>query len=139
MPLLIAATCSFAAEIPCVATVVKDPGWEHYAVKIDLMDYSTKKLIAKLDLNAAKPAEKVASINTVSQSFNCKQHPMIYFTVQYTPVMWQENKGKIYQSSNIWDTYQQLQKIKPGTDKIEIKIHFPDDFQGVPELIEGIH
>ena len=139
--LLIVTTSIFSAPTECIATATKDSGWANYDVSIDLMDYSTKKLISNLDLKAGNPKQNIAPVFTTSQTFDCEQHLMIYFKAEYTPVMWEANKGKTYHSSNIWDLTKQLQQlqIQSGATKLEIKINFPQDFVGVPTLIEGIH
>lgn len=121
-------------QVECWVIINKAPAWSKENVVVNVLDYSTKEVIQTLNLPGS--TKNKSSINSDSQTFDCNQHTLIQMQASYTPRIWSTDVGKTYLSKNTYNLYQQLINARLAKiNKLEITLKFPDDFIGVPEMV----
>lgn len=121
-------------QFQCLINLTKAPNWNQENVVVNIVDFGTKKVIQTINLTAETKTSP--SVNSVIEPFDCNSHPIILLQASYTPSIWSTDVGKVYNSKDAYDlTTQILTAEKKGIEKIEVTLNFPNDFQGVPSLV----
>lgn len=122
--------CLFALGLVCTApswsfncylTLAKDNCWQKYNVTVQVVDTATGKEVTHLTVPAGKAWER--------QEFTCDKAEKLMYYAQFTPVIWESEKGKIYSAK----TYLSLPaEIKSGAKAWNIPVCYSADFAQVP-------
>ena len=106
--LLVSACFAMQAQaFPCFLTMVKDSCWSDYNVTIAAMDATTGKQITSVLIPQGKS----------------------WTRVQFTPVFWENDKGKSYAGQRQWTL---PEAIKEGDTAWNITMCYPAQFSQVP-------
>lgn len=105
----------------CYYTLAKDSCWTNYNVSVEVQDASTLKSLLTLDVPAGKQWGR--------GSFECNPMQSLVYIAQFSPVFWQNDKGKTYSALRNWVL---PQKINPGELAWTIPVCYPADFSQVP-------
>ncbi len=109
-----------AYAFPCYFTLVKDNCWTDYNVTVDIVDTSNKKVVASLNMPKGKSWDR--------KEIACQPMQTFMLQAQYTPVIWQQDAGKIYYGKRYWSF---PEEIKPGESAWNMVICYADHFQGL--------
>ena len=119
----------------CYIIITKNPKWSNYDVHITLHDFLTQTPIMNFTLPRVNPLHPNSTLNTVSATFDCTRYQQIQLFASFSPAIWQNQKDTLFPSKDVWNIAQQVQSLKPGQNQVELAIRFPEDFSGIPELI----
>jgi len=108
-------------SIPCQILAAKNTCWNKYTVNISYQDAISQKEFQKFSIAKDK------SHTTVK--FNCIKNAGRMFVSNFTPEIWQGDVHRRFHSKKVW---QVPNTVPDDKDFYEIRICFPDDFQGVP-------
>lgn len=106
---------------PCFVTMVKDSCWGNYNVTVSVSNVKTGKLITSVII----PQDQFWA----RQSFSCEPGDAMSFSAVFTPVFWENDKGKTYPGQRTW---QLPQEIKKGDTAWNINVCYPAEFAEVP-------
>lgn len=84
--------------------------------------------------------QKSQSINNVEKPFDCLKHRSLQFTATFSPEIWKNTEKDVYPSIKFWDVSKQVLEAQANgkaKKEIIINVKFPDDFNGVPELLNN--
>lgn len=113
---------SISFAFPCFITVAKDSCWIEYNVTVSVLDVSNdrKKMVDIIIPQGSIWARKKTE---------CEPKQLLQFEAQFTPVFWQEDRGKKYTSIR----YKTLPaNIGPQETAWNINVCYPRDFSQVP-------
>lgn len=105
----------------CYFTLVKDNCWLKYNVNVRVIDASTEKEVLSVSVPAGQAWAR--------ETFACSPKQSLTYLASFTPVIWESEKGKVYNSVTNWilpDT------IKPGDKAWTISVCYPKSFVQVP-------
>jgi hypothetical protein len=105
----------------CYYTLVKDSCWTKYNVSVDVINALTEKKI----LTVAAPAGK----SWVRDTFDCAPAESLIYIAQFSPLFWQNDKGKTYRGVRNWFLPREINK---GDTAWTISVCYPADFAQVP-------
>lgn len=105
----------------CFYTLIKDSCWTNYDVSVDVIDASNLNKLFTVSVPKGKNWERVKFSCTAAQSLIYKAH--------YSPVFWENEKGKTYHSLRNWTL---PGKINPGDLAWTIPVCYPKEFAQVP-------
>ena len=110
-----------AHAFPCFITVAKDSCWTNYDVTVRVIDAHTNQQFGQIILPKGK---SVAVL-----SFQCDPSQVFMLNAQFSPIIWQNDAGKMYSSQS----YLTLPSaVKPGEVGWNFSTCYPSDFAGVP-------
>lgn len=122
-----------AAAVPCVVTATKSHDWDNYNVSIAMTTIAQDKngvIITTLEL--PKATTNTPSVNSVTKSFDCKQHQQFRFRAKYEPAIWKNKEGQAidneFHSIQVWDIGAQVNSMQSQTGTLVININYPQDF-----------
>lgn len=110
-----------AESFPCFFTVVKDSCWTKYDVVVNLMVASTAKTLTTVNV--------VDGQTWGRQAFTCQPGDIYSFNASFTPVFWQSDKNKIYNSLT---HYRLPASVPEGDTAWSVTLCYPRDFSEVP-------
>ena len=110
-----------AQAFPCFLTMVKDSCWTDYNVTIVAADATTGKQITSVLIPQGQSWTRV--------QFNCQPKDSIEFVATFTPVFWENDKGKSYAGQRQWTL---PEAIKAGDTAWNIPMCYPTQFSQVP-------
>ena len=109
----------------CYITLMKSSCWDKHNVVINVKDnLSGKKVVKELKFNAGDPL-------WLRTTFKCHAKQGLIFSAQFTPVIWENDKGKTYYTKRIWFLPKTVQK---GVQFWNIPVCYPTNFAEVPTL-----
>lgn len=110
-----------AYAVECYVTLIKAPCYQDYDVHFTLSDSVTKKAILELDLPKSQFWTR--------KSFQCTPGQVVGISSSISPVIWEEDAGKIYEGTH----FTKFPDIEPPTGTIwAIDVCFPVQFSKVP-------
>lgn len=107
--------------ITCYYTLVKDNCWIKYNVTVDVMDAATAKVLTTVTVPAGKLWTR--------QTFSCSIAQKLMYHAQFSPPIWESEKGKSYPAHDYWSL---PDKINPGDSAWNVSVCYPTDFAQVP-------
>ncbi|KTD60646.1 periplasmic protein [Legionella sainthelensi] len=107
--------------ITCYFTLAKDNCWNNYTVTVDVMDAATAKVLT----TAVIPPGK----SWVRQIFPCTPKEKLIYRAQFSPVIWEREKGQIYYAKNYWSL---PNDINSGDSAWNVSVCYPSDFSQIP-------
>ena len=110
-----------AATLPCQLVVIKNTCWKDYDVSINLIDFKTHQTHQIVELKKGD--------NYAKQTFKCVPLATYSATATFSPAIWEQDKGKAYESSQVWNAPPALAE---GTQAWAISMCFSNDFADVP-------
>lgn len=120
--------------LQCLMTVTKKAAWSQESVEVKIVDFSTKQILETIVLAAA--TKTAPSVNSLTQAYNCIEHPIVQLEASYTPSIWSTDIGKIYSGKNIYNLTKQIFTAQAkNIKKLEIMANFPGDFLSVPMVV----
>ncbi|KTD67590.1 periplasmic protein [Legionella santicrucis] len=119
-------TLSFISSSPlwaftCYYTLVKDNCWTKYNVTVEVIDAATEKVL----LTPTVPAGK----SWVRETFTCSAAESLMFRARFSPVFWESDKDKTYNSKRFWPM---PSAINPGDSAWNVSVCYSSDFAQVP-------
>lgn len=106
---------------PCFLTMVKDNCWTNYDVTVAVTNAATGKLITTIVVPKGQ--------SWTRQSFACQPADTLSLSAMFTPVFWENDKGKTYPAQHNW-TFPQA--IAPGDTAWNINVCYSAEFSEVP-------
>ncbi|MFT4058123.1 MAG: hypothetical protein QM652_01090 [Legionella sp.] len=108
--------------ITCYYTLAKDNCWLKYNVSVDVMDAVSAKVLTTVTIPAGQAWSRV--------TFPCETNGQkLLYHAQFSPLIWESEKGKIYVSKNYWSL---PNGVKPGDSAWNVSVCYPSDFSEVP-------
>jgi hypothetical protein len=107
--------------ITCYYTLVKSNCWSKYEVTVEVVEASTAKVLTTVTVPAGK--------SWVRQPFSCTPGEKLMYHAQFSPPIWESEKGKSYDALNYWSL---PEKINPGDSAWNVSVCYPSDFSQVP-------
>ena len=121
LSLLSVFACSVAWSFNCHFTFVKASCWKKYTVSVNVVDVQSAKVLTTVTI----PADK----EWVRQEFDCNPSQQLMYYAQFSPIIWETDKGKRYLAIN----YLSLPRaIKPSEKAWVVSSCFPHDYANVP-------
>lgn len=123
---LLITTLSFLFTTPlwsftCYFTLAKDNCWTKYSVSVDVIDANTAQVLKTIVVPAGQ--------SWTRDSFICKPGQKLKYHTQFTPVIWESDKGKIYPAKDYWSL---PAAIAAGSTAWELSVCYPSDFSELP-------
>lgn len=115
-----------AQAFPCFITLVKDSCWTKYEVDVNVINSTSGDLISTV---SAAEGDSWAR-----EQFNCQPGENLSLKASFSPVFWEQDKGKVYAALHDWTLPATIQK---GETAWNIMICFPAQFAEVPMPPEG--
>jgi hypothetical protein len=113
--------CSAVWSFSCHFTLVKASCWKKYTVTVDVVDVQSAKVLTTVTLPAGK--------EWVRQEFHCQPSQQLRYYAQFSPIIWDNDKGKKYSTLN----YLSLPAAIKSSEKAwVISSCFPFDYANVP-------
>lgn len=120
--MLLGACVSFQIQaFPCFLTMVKDNCWANYNLTVVVTNAATGKLITTVIVPQGQ--------SWTRQQFTCQPADTLSLSATFTPVFWENDKGKIYAAQHNW-TFPQT--IAAGDTAWNINVCYPLEFAEVP-------
>lgn len=120
-------------KVKCNIIMTRTDAWSGHSVTVQMINYDDRHVITTFELPATKGTQK--SINTVIKSFDCQKYQQLQFIAEFSPVVWKANRDKKYLSHHVYNIAATIARITSKNTKLTLKITFPNDFIGIPELI----
>lgn len=112
-------------SLPCVITVVKSRCWSDYDVSVDILDSTYSTSLSKV--NIAK------GVGWQRTTFDCKPSQVLSANATFTPAIWKNQQGVVYQSVRFW----KLPEQAPVAGSIwTINMCYPMHFKNVPAPVD---
>jgi hypothetical protein len=105
----------------CYFTLAKDNCWLKYNVTVEVMDALTTKVVTTISIPSGQPWAR--------QAFTCQAAQKFMYHAQFTPVIWESEKGKVYSAKEFWSL---PEEIKPGDKAWNVSVCYPKNFAEVP-------
>ena len=112
---------SYAKEVPCYVTLIKNSCWTNYVIDVTLTNLQSKKIVATMKSPKGKQWTR--------ESFKCELGTVLQYSATYSPVYWRSDKGKVFYSNKYWTLPDTLAANEKA---LSITICFPDQFIGAP-------
>lgn len=113
--------------ITCYYTLVKDNCWLKYNVSVKVMDGISGDVLTTVTVPAGQ-----AWTRTI---FPCKTNGQkLIYSAQFTPSIWDREKGKIYSAKNSWSL---PNVVHPGDTAWNVSVCFSADFSELPMTPEA--
>lgn len=109
-----------AWSFPCYLTVIKGPCWQAYDVTVDMRKVADDESILTLNLSKDQLWERA--------SFECSPKETVYFKSHFSPVIWENEAHRTYQSTRYWS----FPVSTEGAVAWNMTICFSKDFSEVP-------
>ena len=109
------------ATLPCKVMLIKNSCWKDYDVTINIIDFKSRQSLQTVELKKGD--------NYAEQAFECVPLVTYSATATFSPPIWEEDKGKAYGASQVWNAPPALAE---GMQAWAISMCFPNDFTGVP-------
>ena len=116
-----AQTDAASKSFPCSVVISKSQCWKDYNITVDVSDAITLKQKDSYSLPKGT--------NLLKKTFTCSPLEQLTFSTSFTPIIWEQGKGKSYQASQI---YQVPAAIEKGRTQWLLQLCYPSDFQGLP-------
>ena len=107
--------------ITCYYTLAKDNCWTKYNVSEDVMDAATGKVLTTVIVPAGK--------SWIRQTFPCVPGEKLMYRAQFSPIIWESEKGKVYYAINYWSL---PNNVNAGDSAWNVSVCYPADFGQVP-------
>ena len=105
----------------CYYTLAKDSCWIRYNVTVEVIDATTSKILTTVTVPEGKYWTRT--------TFNCDTGQKLMYRAQFSPVIWDADKGSIYYAKN----YLSLpNSLNSGDSAWNISVCYPSDFSQVP-------
>lgn len=116
--------CIFSTSLwsfTCYLTVAKGSCWKKYNVTIQVIDVTNSKVLTSINVPSGEAWTR--------QSFACEPAQRMTYHAQFTPVIWETDKGKVYKPFKFLAL---PEVIKPGEKAWVFSLCFPSNFNEVP-------
>lgn len=107
--------------IPCYVTVLKDKCWENYHVSVQVRDAFNKQNLAVILIPKGQLYGRAR--------FECSSKQGLDFWAEFTPVFWENDKGKVYRIKSF---IFMPEKLRENEIAWHVPICFSSHFSGVP-------
>jgi hypothetical protein len=112
---------------PSQIVIVKNSCWKGYSVTVDYVDLRSAQHQQTVSLG---PDDMEAKVN-----FNAEVDKPHQFSAKFSPEIWAGDSKKVFNSTQVWVVPESL---PAGKERYEMRLCFPNDFQGVPAQISNV-
>jgi len=123
--MVIAIICWFivtnASAVSCFLTMLKDNCWQDYDVTVNAVDTKTHQTVTQIVIPKGK--------SWARQAFVCSASQIFEFQATFSPVIWADQKDRVYSSQRYWQLPAALSK---GTAAWNIVMCYGQDFANLP-------
>lgn len=105
----------------CYYTLAKDNCWNTYDVAVDIIDGKSGAILTTVEVPKGESWTRT--------SFSCEPLQPLVYKARFSPVFWEQDKGKSYFSLNSWVM---PETINPGDSAWNVSVCYPADFSQVP-------
>ncbi|CDZ78726.1 hypothetical protein BN59_03039 [Legionella massiliensis] len=119
--LLLVALSSQSFAFQCYITLVKDSCWTNYNVSMAVINSTNNQTITTVEAPKGKQWQR--------QPFQCEAAMKLMYNASFSPVFWENDKGKSYWALRYWFL---PGEVKPNQSAWDIPVCFPSAFSGVP-------
>ncbi len=106
---------------PCFLTMVKDNCWINYNVKVKVVDTKNNQQLAEILVPKSQPWSRV--------SFQCAPGQAFLLKAEFSPVIWQSEAGRMYDSQRYWSL---PKHVSAGEVAWNLSMCYAADFAGLP-------
>ena len=113
--------------ITCYYTLIKDNCWTKYNVSVNVMDATTAKVLITVTIPTGQ--------SWARQTFSCEPGQKLMYNAQFSPLIWESDKDKIYPAKNYWSL---PDTVNPGDSAWNLTVCYSSDFSQVPLPPEAV-
>ena len=105
----------------CFLTMVKDNCWKDYEVKVKVFDTKDNQQVTEITVSKSQTWNRA--------SFQCTPGQVFYMSAEFSPLIWQSEAGRTYDSQRYWAL---PKSVSAGEFAWNLSMCYSADFSGIP-------